>query len=64
MFLLRAEPDWQKLIEKMFVLQVLGSSWRLLDDKNEYEKMSKAHNPYGDGKACNRILDFIKKVIK
>ena len=30
--------------------------------KNEYEKMSKAHNPYGDGKACNRILDFINEM--
>lgn len=28
---------------------------KLLDDKNEYEKMSKAINPYGDGKACERI---------
>jgi UDP-N-acetylglucosamine 2-epimerase (non-hydrolysing) len=22
--------------------------------------MSKAHNPYGDGKACDRIVEFIK----
>ena len=28
----------------------------LLDDENAYEKMSKAVNPYGDGKACNRIV--------
>ena len=28
----------------------------LLDDKAAYEKMSKAVNPYGDGKACNRIV--------
>ena len=28
----------------------------LLDDAVAYEKMSKAVNPYGDGKACNRIL--------
>lgn len=32
----------------------------LLDDEKEYEKMSKAHNPYGDGNACIRIVDFIK----
>lgn len=32
----------------------------LLDDKNEYEKMSKAHNPYGDGHASQRIINFIK----
>ena len=26
----------------------------------EYEKMSKAHNPYGDGKAASRIVEFLK----
>jgi len=28
----------------------------LLDDEDAYEKMSKAVNPYGDGKACSRIV--------
>ena len=28
----------------------------LLDDADTYEKMSKAVNPYGDGKACSRIV--------
>lgn len=32
----------------------------LLTDESEYEKMSKANNPYGDGKACQRIIDFLK----
>ena len=27
--------------------------------KEEYEKMSKAINPYGDGKASQRIVDYI-----
>ena len=31
----------------------------LLTDSDEYQKMSKAHNPYGDGLACGRILDFL-----
>ncbi len=31
----------------------------LLGDKNEYEKMSKAVNPYGDGLASKRIADII-----
>ena len=30
----------------------------LLDDGALYEKMSKAVNPYGDGKACKRIVDY------
>ena len=32
----------------------------LLSDKNEYEKMSKASNPYGDGKACKRISKLLE----
>ena len=32
----------------------------LLDDKDEYEKMSKASNPYGDGFACRRIADILE----
>lgn len=32
----------------------------LLDDKNEYEKMSKASNPYGDGFASKRIADVLE----
>lgn len=32
---------------------------QLLDDKKEYDKMSHAVNPYGDGKASERIVDAI-----
>ena len=32
----------------------------LLDSKEAYEKMSKAVNPYGDGKACERIVEALK----
>lgn len=31
----------------------------LLNNPAEYQKMSKAHNPYGDGLACSRILEFL-----
>ena len=34
---------------------------KLLTDKCEYEKMSKASNPYGDGFACKRIADILCK---
>lgn len=33
---------------------------RLLTDENEYNTMSRAHNPYGDGHACHLILDALK----
>lgn len=32
----------------------------LLNDHQAYQTMSQAHNPYGDGKACQRIIDAIK----
>ena len=32
----------------------------LLDNEFYYNKMSRAINPYGDGKACGRILDVIE----
>ncbi|MBQ5953963.1 MAG: UDP-N-acetylglucosamine 2-epimerase (non-hydrolyzing) [Lachnospiraceae bacterium] len=32
----------------------------LLENKDEYEKMSHACNPYGDGHACNRIADILE----
>ncbi|KFZ29184.1 UDP-N-acetylglucosamine 2-epimerase [Pseudidiomarina atlantica] len=34
---------------------------RLLDDPAAYQAMSRAHNPYGDGKACQRIIDVLQK---
>lgn len=33
----------------------------LLEDKNEYDKMAHASNPYGDGFACKRIADILEK---
>lgn len=35
---------------------------RLLEDENEYAKMSNASNPYGDGLACKRIADILQKI--
>jgi len=32
---------------------------RLLTDADAYKQMSQAHNPYGDGQACERILDAL-----
>ena len=31
----------------------------LLTDENRHQSMSTAHNPYGDGKACNRIVNSL-----
>lgn len=34
----------------------------LIDNEVKYNEMSLLHNPYGDGKACERIVEFIKTV--
>ena len=36
---------------------------RLLDDKEEYEAMSNASNPYGDGHASERICEILEKLL-
>ena len=38
---------------------IVNEAMTLLTDKAAYESMSFAHNPYGDGKACQRIADII-----
>jgi len=40
---------------------IIKEAQNLLDNETEYHNMSKAHNPYGDGKACDRIIKFIKE---
>lgn len=40
--------------------KIVAEAQSLLDDKNCYQSMSELHNPYGDGKACARIAEFIK----
>ena len=34
----------------------------LLNNTSRFETMSRLHNPYGDGKACERIVDFITRL--
>ena len=36
---------------------------KLLNLKDEYDKMSKSASPYGDGKACKKILEFLKGIL-
>ena len=42
--------------------RIISETNNLLDNKQAYEIMTKAHNPYGDGKACARIINFMKEV--
>lgn len=38
---------------------IVQSCLELLENPVAYEQMAKAHNPYGDGQACKRIVDFL-----
>ena len=40
---------------------IVTETHRLLDDPAEYKRMSHAHNPYGDGQAANRIVNFLSE---
>lgn len=40
--------------------KIINSVRMLLEDKGEYLSMSQAHNPYGDGKACDRIVEILR----
>lgn len=43
--------------------KIVNTVSTLLDDETAYDSMSHAVNPYGDGKACNRIINFIRNVL-
>lgn len=40
--------------------KIVSEAESLLADEQRYQDMSALHNPYGDGKACERIVEFIK----
>ncbi|EOF4704838.1 UDP-N-acetylglucosamine 2-epimerase (non-hydrolyzing) [Klebsiella sp. RHBSTW-00484] len=40
--------------------RIVDEVTRLLQDESAYQAMSRAHNPYGDGQACHRILSALK----
>jgi len=42
--------------------KIIQEAQLLLSSNEEYSKMSKAHNPYGDGKACEKIVNYIKEI--
>jgi len=42
--------------------RIVAAVSRLLEDDTHYLKMSRAHNPYGDGKACERILAVLRNI--
>ncbi|WP_392437694.1 non-hydrolyzing UDP-N-acetylglucosamine 2-epimerase [Cruoricaptor ignavus] len=42
--------------------KIISETSKLLSDKKIYQDMSALHNPYGDGLASKRIVDFFKKM--
>lgn len=43
--------------------KIVREAERLLHDTRHYSRMSRAHNPFGDGKASRRIVKIIRKLI-
>ena len=41
---------------------IINEVSRLLENKTEYDKMTKAKNPYGDGTASIKIVDYLRKL--
>jgi UDP-N-acetylglucosamine 2-epimerase (non-hydrolysing) len=42
--------------------RIIAGVARLLQEDSHYQAMARAHNPYGDGKACQLIIDALKKI--
>ena len=42
--------------------KIVSEASDLLSNTKRYNKMSDLHNPYGDGMACRRIVNFIKNL--
>tara|TARA_R110000737_G_scaffold266025_1_gene273670 strand:- start:13961 stop:15082 length:1122 start_codon:yes stop_codon:yes gene_type:complete len=42
--------------------KIINETLALMNNPERYKKMSKLHNPYGDGKASKRIVEFIEKL--
>lgn len=42
---------------------IINEVSELLEDASAYNQMSRSHNPYGDGKACEKIINTIKEKI-
>ena len=42
--------------------KIVQEANRLLRSEDAYLRMGKLHNPYGDGKACQRIVEHISKI--
>ena len=44
--------------------KIVAEASRLLDDDAEHRRMSRIHNPYGDGRASQRIIDAISSFLR
>lgn len=42
--------------------KIISAAQHLLYNLDDYEKMTRAHNPYGDGNAATRIVEFFEKI--
>ena len=52
--------EWNLGTDKDNIYQSVSN---ILSNKKIYKKMSMAHNPYGDGNACEKIVDHLKQIL-
>jgi UDP-N-acetylglucosamine 2-epimerase (non-hydrolysing) len=43
-------------------IKIVSEANKLLNNNSFYTKMSMLHNPYGDGTACKKIVEYIKNI--
>lgn len=42
--------------------KIIAETQKLLENQRHYKEMSSRHNPYGDGTACTKIVEFVNKL--
>ena len=42
--------------------KIVSNAQELLDSIENYKQMSRSHNPYGDGNACAKIVEFVRNI--
>lgn len=43
--------------------KIISNTQLLLDNEKKYKEMAFAHNPYGDGKSAEKIIEYVSKII-
>jgi UDP-N-acetylglucosamine 2-epimerase (non-hydrolysing) len=42
--------------------RIVAGVVEMMENEDSYDSMARAHNPYGDGRACGRIVEVLRSV--